>query len=692
MTESLRSTNRFRCLLSLLVSLLLTVSVRAQSGQPVTQVTLGPSVVPLYGPWKFTVGDSPIDPATNAPLWAQPGFDDSRWETVDLTPQGLLDPLGGFSDYVKGWTARGHAGYSGYAWYRMRVQVTAQPGEKLALAGPSYVDDAYQAFSNGTLVGSFGKFTGGQPTFYFTQPMMFTLPLLGSAAPQSPSTDRVLAFRLWMSPNTLVTQADTGGLHTAPLLGDASAVSAGYHLRWLEPVRAHIADCVEGLVFLLLAIVAFSLTRFDRADPVYVWMGSAFLVLVVNTTLNVISAWTQALSAIVVVLLQDCILAPLLLGAWVMVWWVWFRLQRPAWLPGAVALLTLGFMVSTVIGENLLYPLIPISVADIFHTISIAVRLALLIVLILVVYWGIRRQGAEGWLVMPAVVLLIVSLFWIELALLHIRINWFPFGIRVTLSQMANLLLTVVLFGLLLRRLLLSVREQRLLALDVKQAQEVQRVILPEAITSLPGLTIENEYRPAREVGGDFYQIIPHPADGSLLIVAGDVAGKGLQAGMLVALLVGAIRMAAEVDPEPLFVIQSLNRRLLGRGEAHATCLAMRVASDGAVSLANAGHLPPYLNGQPIDLAGALPLGVIEGAEFSVAHFQLQENDRLVVASDGIVEAMNEQGQLFGFARVQELLQTRLSAAELAATAQSFGQQDDISVIALTRTASLVPA
>jgi Stage II sporulation protein E (SpoIIE) len=691
MTESFRSMNRFRCLFSLLACLLLTVTAHAQ-GSPapeITHVTLGPSSVPLYGPWKFRVGDSPIGPATNTPLWAQPGFDDSNWETVDLTPQGLLDPLGGFSDYVKGWTARGHAGYSGYAWYRIRVQVTAQPGEKLALSGPPYVDDAYQLFSDGTLIGSFGKFSGHQPTFYFTQPMMFDLPGVGA---QSPSFVRVLAFRLWMAPDTMVTQADTGGLHTAPLLGDAGAVSAGYHLRWLEPIRAHIADCVEGLVFLLLAIVAFSLTRFDRADPIYVWMGSVFLVLVANTTLNVIGAWTQIINAILVVFLQDCILAPLLLGAWVMVWWVWFRLQRPAWLPGAVALLTVGFMVSTLIGENLLYPLIPISVANVFHTASVAVRLALLIVMMLVVYWGIRRQGAEGWLVMPAVVLLIVSLFSAELLVLHIRINWFPFGIRVSLSQMANLLLTVILFGLLLRRLLLSVREQRLLALDVKQAQEVQRVILPEAITALPGLTIENEYRPAREVGGDFYQMIPHHADGSLLIVAGDVAGKGLQAGMLVALLVGAIRMAAEVNPEPLFVIRALNRRLLGRGEAHATCLAMRVGADGAVTLANAGHLPPYVNGQPIDLEGALPLGVIEDAEFSVARFQLQENDRLVVASDGIVEAMNEQGQLFGFARVQELLQTRLSAAELATHAQTFGQQDDISVIAVTRTAILVPA
>jgi hypothetical protein len=79
--------------------------------QGTTHVTLGQSVVPLYGPWKYTVGDSPIDPATHAPLWAQPDFDDSHWETVDLTPKGVRDPLGDFSDYVTGWTGRGHAGY-----------------------------------------------------------------------------------------------------------------------------------------------------------------------------------------------------------------------------------------------------------------------------------------------------------------------------------------------------------------------------------------------------------------------------------------------------------------------------------------------------------------------------------------------------------------------------------------------------
>src|ERR1700733_12429037 len=349
--------NRFRCLLALLTCLVLVVFAQAQDmpAQGTTHVTLGQSVVPLYGPWKFTVGDSPIDPATRAPLWAQPDFDDSQWETVDLTPKGILDPLGGFADYVKGWTALGHPGYTGYAWYRIRVQVAAQPGQKLALAGPSYVDDAYQLYNDGTLIGSFGKFTGNQPTFYFTEPMMFALP-----PPAADSPVRVLAFRFWMAPDTLVTQADTGGMHTAPLLGDATAVSAGYQLRWLEPLRAQIAQILEGLLFLLLAVIAFSLTRFDRSDPVYVWMGSIFLLLVATAALVIIGTWTQTLSAAADLVLQDGLLNPLMLGAWVMVWWVWFRLQRPVWVPGAVAVLTLAFMVSTIIGEDLLYPYISI--------------------------------------------------------------------------------------------------------------------------------------------------------------------------------------------------------------------------------------------------------------------------------------------------------------------------------------------
>jgi hypothetical protein len=101
---------------------------KSAQADSVAHVTLGQAAAPLYGPWKFTVGDSPIDPKTGRPLWAEPGFDDSHWETVDLTPKdGAVDPSNGTSSYVPGWTAKGHPGYWGYAWYRIRVRCVGYP-------------------------------------------------------------------------------------------------------------------------------------------------------------------------------------------------------------------------------------------------------------------------------------------------------------------------------------------------------------------------------------------------------------------------------------------------------------------------------------------------------------------------------------------------------------------------------------
>jgi serine phosphatase RsbU (regulator of sigma subunit) len=150
--------------------------------------------------------------------------------------------------------------------------------------------------------------------------------------------------------------------------------------------------------------------------------------------------------------------------------------------------------------------------------------------------------------------------------------------------------------------------------------------------------------------------------------------------------------MGAESNPDPLFLLQALNRRLLGRGDAQATCLALTIARDGEVTLANAGHMAPYLNGEPMTMEGSLPLGMIESAEFSVMHFKLNDDDKLVLMSDGIAEAKDSEGRLFGFERVHELLRNAKSASEVACAAESFGQEDDISVISVTRNGNLVPA
>jgi len=379
------------------------------------------------------------------------------------------------------------------------------------------------------------------------------------------------------------------------------------------------------------------------------------------------------------------LLSPLILAGWVMVWWVWFGLHRQRWIPWVVGVLLALLMTANTAGGDLFYTIVPHPVAAAFHVASLIIRLAFLLLMVLIVILGTRRNGLEGFLVLPAVLLLGISRFTSELAVLHIRLSWFPFGAQVGLGNIANLLLVLGLGVLLLRRLVISVREQRRLALDVKQAQEVQQVILPQARAIYPGLAVESEYRPAREVGGDFFQIIPNMADRSVLIVAGDVTGKGLKAGMLVALLVGAIRSTAELNSDPVFLLQALNRRLRGRGEAHATCLALRIDHEGRALLANAGHMPPYLNDQAIAIDGSLPLGMLPEADCTVSRFQLAEGDRLVLMSDGIVEAIDADGQLFGFERVDALLKTRLSASEVADAAQSFGQEDDISVISVMR-------
>ncbi|MGB7136070.1 MAG: PP2C family protein-serine/threonine phosphatase [Acidobacteriaceae bacterium] len=162
---------------------------------------------------------------------------------------------------------------------------------------------------------------------------------------------------------------------------------------------------------------------------------------------------------------------------------------------------------------------------------------------------------------------------------------------------------------------------------------------------------------------------------------------RGVLFAVLVALLVGAIRTVAGFSRDPETMLRELNQRLLGRGDAQATCLALLIAADGRATLANAGHLPPYRNGKPMGVEGSLPLGVLEEPEFTLLRFTLAEEDRLMLLSDGIAEAKDAAGRLFGFERVLDLVRTSRSAEDIAAEAQRFGQEDDISVIAVTRMA-----
>ena len=304
----------------------------AASDRKMEHIVLGQSAVALYGPWQFSVGDSPLDPATHQPLWAQPGFDDSKWESMDLTPKTRsINPMTGTSGYVPGWTARGHAGYWGYAWYRIHVRADSAPNVQLALAGPSAVDDSYQLFDNGALVGAFGEFSGATPSNRYSRPVMFALP--NESEQDANSSTRVLAFRMWMQPQTLKQASEVGGFETAPFFGEAAAVAAIQQVLFDELIRTYLWQPIEGTVFGLLGLLALSLALFDRSDRVYLWIGGLLLLISIDSFSGTFAVWTSYVSSLYDQLSHEIILFPLQYAGWVMVWRAWFRQSRPLWMP-----------------------------------------------------------------------------------------------------------------------------------------------------------------------------------------------------------------------------------------------------------------------------------------------------------------------------------------------------------------------
>ncbi len=498
-------------------------------------ITFGESLVPLYGPWKFQIGDSPEDPVAHTPLWSEPGYNDSNWETVDLKPgQGIVDPFTEDPRYVTGWTTKGHPGYWGWAWYRIRVSTEVRPGDQLALATFGWVDDAYQLFDNGVLAGSWGKFrgSGNAPTVYFTQPAMFVLPQHSTVAGSGPASGapvtELLAFRVWMGPVRLSHHPFSGGLHYAPVLGKSGAIAVKNHTEWLELIQEYTFTGLLSGLFLLLAVAAAILILFDRSDRVYLWVAAVLMLAAFRNFNFSLATWTELVSLRQFFVVLEVFVAPLEIGIAAIVWWKWFQLRRPEWVPKAIAVLTGLYMLFELLGEHLLYD-VPKSMSVVFHASSGVARLGLLGLIALISSKGIREQGREGWLVLPAVILMALGQFQSELISLHLHGTFFAFGTVFFYNEIAELALAAVIALLLLRRLLLSIERQRQMALDVKQAQEVQQVLIPKEQPPIPGLAIETVYRPAREVGGDFFQIVQHPTDGSALIVSGDVAGKGLE-------------------------------------------------------------------------------------------------------------------------------------------------------------------
>jgi len=169
----------------------------------------------------------------------------------------------------------------------------------------------------------------------------------------------------------------------------------------------------------------------------------------------------------------------------------------------------------------------------------------------------------------------------------------------------------------------------------------------------------------------------------------GDVSGKGLKAAMAVSLIVGAMRMIVEYTDSPAEILAGLNRRLHGRlSGGFATAIAVRLDTHGSCVLASAGHLAPFLNQSEFELPGALPLGLSLDATYEETAFQLGVGDHFALYTDGLLEARSHSGELYGFERLEALFATYPNAAQATEAAVKFGQDDDITVLTLTRLAT----
>jgi Stage II sporulation protein E (SpoIIE) len=149
------------------------------------------------------------------------------------------------------------------------------------------------------------------------------------------------------------------------------------------------------------------------------------------------------------------------------------------------------------------------------------------------------------------------------------------------------------------------------------------------------------------------------------------------------ALAIGSFRTLAAEALTPAGLLTRLNRSLYRAGDGgFITCLCGQIWPSGRLVLANAGHLSPYRNGEEVQLESGLPLGIVSGLEYTETIIDLDWGDRIVMLTDGAVEVQSRSGELFGFERTLKI--SSESAEKIAAAAQHFGQEDDITVLTLT--------
>jgi phosphoserine phosphatase RsbU/P len=609
----------------------------------------------LDSPWLIHAGDDPA--------YARPDFDDSQWMQFDPN-RNIKNVFPTNPPEI--------------IWYRLHVKVS--PDEAgLALREHS-ISRAFEIYVNGERLMASGQIAP-------------FVPYTSGARLVARIPDRLLsggsvlvALRVHISPVEWGSGEDPGYFASNLTIGQEKAFDLE---DWLAVIGENFVDWLDRVLSVGLGVVALVLFAAQRRNTEYLWLAAAGLISLAELPQPVVSAFSNIPLHWQVITVLFRLATPYVLGAVVFT----FVHQRITW-RWRIYFIIAGIM-NTFSGLQGILVISPAPI-QVFANLPLAILFSVIMPTVLAIHW--RRGNREAGILLIPIVLLSLYVYaeigfgtlfqipaWRDFALRGLNlIDRFPAGpFAISLNNVSRILSTLAFTIIMLRRSTRISRRQAILEGELAAAQEVQQVLVPEQVEAITGFDVESVYEPAQQVGGDFFQVLPVENDG-LLVVVGDVAGKGLPAAMLVSVLVGAIRGVAEFTVDPAKLLESLNERLIGRTHGgFSTALAAHITEDGWVTIANAGHLSPYLDGRELELPGALPLGVISGNTYETKQFYLAHGSRLTFYSDGVVEAQNAQGELFGFERARAI--STQPAAEIAAAAKQFGQEDDITVVAVAR-------
>jgi len=611
------------------------------------------SLITLDGLWRFHPGDDPS--------WANPNFDDSAWPLLRGD---------------KTWSKQGYPAMGGYAWYRFTLRIPAGSQPISILLPPIYT--RYIVYIDGVDTAQSG-ITGSDLLMVRPQPQSVSLTY---AALKSPRTVHV-ALRVWHSPIWKTYMG--GGPHGVGVAGDANLIAAQLQVNKQTRLLSNVDLFVDSVLRAIIGLLVLGLFALRPREREYLWFAAVQLFGGADDILNFVhNAYGQF-----PIQLFDLYDATLAAGFWIAALFFFATLLRQKHGPWFRIALILALL-SPLSIPPYWFGWVSVPVSDVLTVLFVLP--SLIWVLSLLIARSIGGDADARILLLPT--LLVYGIYiaanviadlgqlgWISyyVNLVNTGLGLAPFDF--SFYTLANILFLMAMLAFLLRRFSLARREEERLQSEFEAARQVQQILVPENDIAIPGFTIESIYLPAESVGGDFFQQIPDDSGGVLLVV-GDVAGKGLPAAMLVSMLVGAIRSEAAHTQQPAVLLATLNDRMLGRAHGgFATCLIARLSASGLLTIANAGHIPPWRNGHALDIPGSLPLGIDAEPGYTLTTFTLSPGDRLTFVSDGVIEARNHLGELFGFDRTAAI--SRQPAISIAHSAQNFGQDDDITVLTL---------